>query len=89
MANDDFSEPLDTLIPKIPFSIFPFLWVWVTSEARRSVSLGFRGFHQLSPLWGGGGPSQGALSTAPLNCKPIHPREDVEKGYITPAVLGP
>ena len=45
MANGDFSEPLDALIPKIPFSCFADFWVWVT--------------------FGGGGGSQGALSTLP------------------------
>ena len=38
-----FLNPLDALIPKIPFSFFADLWVWVTSEARGSVSLGFGG----------------------------------------------
>ena len=68
VANHDFSEPL---IPKIPFSFFADFWVWVTSEARRSVSVGFWGSCQLSPFWGRGGSSQGALSTPPppLNCK--------------------
>ena len=32
-------NPLDVLIPKIPFSFFAELWVWVTSGAR-GVSLG-------------------------------------------------
>ena len=50
-----FLNPLDALIPKIPLSFFADFWVWVTSEARGSVSVGFWGSHQLSPLFGGGG----------------------------------
>ena len=53
MAMMTFLNPLDALIPKIPFSSFADFWVWVTSEARGSVSLGFWGFRQLSPFWGG------------------------------------
>ena len=55
-------NPLDALIPKIPCSFFADFWVWVTSEARGSVSVGFWGSCQLSPFWGGGS-SQGAVST--------------------------
>ena len=53
MANDDSSEPLDALIPKIPFSFFVKLWVRVTSGARRSVSVGFWGGMPIEPFWGG------------------------------------
>ena len=60
-----FLNPLDALIPKIPCSFFASFWVWVTSEARGSVSVGFGGSGQLSPFEGGGGSSQGALSTPP------------------------
>ena len=60
-----FLNPLDMLIPKIPFSFFANVWVWVTSEARGSVSVGFLGSRHLSPFWGRGGSSQGALSTPP------------------------
>ena len=35
-----FLNPLDALIPKIPFSFFADFWVWVTSEARGSASVG-------------------------------------------------
>ena len=49
-----FLKPLDALIPKIPFSFFADCWVWVTSEARGSVSVGFLGSCQLSPFLGGG-----------------------------------
>ena len=48
-----FLNPLDALIPKIPFSFFADFWVWVTSEARGSVSIGFWGSRQLSAFWGG------------------------------------
>ena len=43
---------------------FSDFWVWVTSEAGESVSVGFWRYCQLSPF--GGGSSQGALSTPPL-----------------------
>ena len=45
-------NPLDALIPKIPCSFFAEFWVRVTSEARGSVSVGFWGTRQLSPLGG-------------------------------------
>ena len=60
-----FLYPLDALIPKIPFSFFPDFWVWVTSEARGSVSVGFWGSCHLSPFWGRGGSGRRALSTPP------------------------
>ena len=69
MAMMIFLNPLDTLIQKIPFSFFADVWVWVTSEARGSVSVGFYGSRQLSPFSGGGGLSQGALSTPPPQLK--------------------
>ena len=78
-------NPLDALIPKIPFSFFFFadFWVWVTSEAWGSVSVGFWGSCQLSPSWGRGGSSQGALSTpSPLNCKPGCPFGGGDRGYL-------
>ena len=52
-----FLNPLDALIPKIPFSFFAEFWVRVTSEAQGSVSVGFWGSRQLSPFSGGGGGS--------------------------------
>ena len=58
-----FLNPLHALIPKIPFSFFAEFRVRATSGARGSVSVGFWGARQLSPLGGGGGASQGALST--------------------------
>ena len=61
MADDDFSEPPRRADSKNPIFIF---WVWVTSEAQGSVSVGFWGSRQLSPFLGGG-VSQGALSTPP------------------------
>ena len=49
-----FLNPLTALIPKISFSFFADFWVWVTSEAWGSVSVGFWGSCQLSPFFGGG-----------------------------------
>ena len=49
-----FLKPLNALIPKIPFSFFAEFWVWVTSKARGSVSVGIWGSQQLSPFWGEG-----------------------------------
>ena len=54
-------NPLDTLIPKIPFSFFAEFRVQVTSGARGSVSLGFWWARQWSPFMGGS--SQRAVST--------------------------
>ena len=58
-----FLNPLDALIPKIPFSFFPDFWVRVTSEARGSVSVGFWGSCQLSPF--GRGPAGGLYRPPP------------------------
>ena len=66
MANDDFSEPPRPADSKIPFSFFPDFWVWVTSKAWGSDSVGFWGSCQLSPFWGRGGPGRRALLTPPL-----------------------
>ena len=49
-----FLNPLDAVIPKIPVSFFADFWVWVTSKAWGSVSVGFWGSCQ-SPFWAGGG----------------------------------
>ena len=58
-----FLNPLDALIPEIPFSFFfAKFWARVTAGARGSVSVGFWGGGQLSPFWGGGGASQGLYS---------------------------
>ena len=59
-----FLNHLDALIPKIPFSFFPDFWVWVTSEAQGSVSVGFWGSCQLSPFWGGV-PPEGSIAPPP------------------------
>ena len=59
-----FLNPLDALIPKIPFSFLADFWVWVTSGARGSVLVGFWGSCQLSPFLGGGS-GRRALSTPP------------------------
>ena len=45
-----FLNHLNELIPKFPFSVFADFWVWVTSEARGSVSVGFRRSRQFSPF---------------------------------------
>ena len=49
-----FLNPLTALIPKIQFSFFADFGLWVTSEARGSVSVGFWGSRQLSAFGGGG-----------------------------------
>ena len=48
-----FLNPLDALIPKIPFLFFADFSVWVTSEAQGSVSVGFWG-PSIEPLFGVG-----------------------------------
>ena len=75
MANDDFSEPPRRADSKnAVFIFFADFWVWVTSEARGSVLVGFWGARQLSPFFGGGGSSQGALLTpAPSIASPAAP----------------
>ena len=63
-----FLNPLDALIVlrgNIPFSFFPDFWVWVTSKARGSDSVGFWGSCQLSPFWGRGGSGRRPLSMPP------------------------
>ena len=60
-----FLNPLDALIPKIPFSFFANFWVWVTSEAGGSVSLGFWETRKLSPFWGGGRLARGLYRPPP------------------------
>ena len=59
-----FLNPLDALIPTITFSFFADFWVWVTSKARRSVSVGFWGSRQLS-LFGGGVWLEGSIDPPP------------------------
>ena len=61
-----FLSPLDALIRKIPFSFFAKFWVWVTSEARGSVLVGFWGSRQLSPFWGGVSPGD-SIDPPPSN----------------------
>ena len=68
-----FLNPLDALIPKIPFSSFPDFWVWVTSEARGAVSVGFWGSCQLSLFLGGAGGGvrpEGSITPPPQKRKP-------------------
>ena len=50
-----FLNPLDALIPNIPFSFFAEFWVRFTSGPRRSVSVGFWGARQSTPFWGTAG----------------------------------
>ena len=64
-----FLNPLNALIPKNPFSFCAGFWVWVTSEARRSVSVGFWGYRQLSPFWVVGVQPGGSVD--PLSSPPI------------------
>ena len=59
-----FLNPLDALIPKIPFSFLAEFRVWITSGARGSASVGFWGGLSIE-LFLGGVPSQNALSTPP------------------------
>ena len=63
-----FLNPLDALIPKIPFSFFSNFWVWATSEARGSVSVGFSGSCQLSPFGRGFRP-EGSIDPPPRETK--------------------
>ena len=74
MANDDFSEPLDALIPKISFSFFPDFWVWVTSQPWGSDSVGFWGSCQFNPFWGGVRPEGSIDPPPPRKQKPGLPR---------------
>ena len=59
-----FLNPLDALIPKIPLSFFPDFWVWVTTKAWGSDSVGFWGLCQLSPFGGGVRP-EGSIDPPP------------------------
>ena len=68
-----FLNPLDALIPKIPFSFFADFWVRVTSKAWGLDSVGFWGSCQLSPFRGRGGSGQRALSPPPGNENPAAP----------------
>ena len=72
-----FLNPLDALIPKIPFSFFADFWVWVTSEARGSVSVGFWGSCQLSPFLGEVGVRlEGSIDPPPPETKTRPPKGD-------------
>ena len=69
-----FPNPLDALIPKIPFSFSPDFWVWVTSKAWGLDSVGFWGSCQLSPFWGTGGVRpEGSTDPPPGNENPVSP----------------
>ena len=69
-----FLNPLDALIPNIPFSFF-FGRVRVTSGARGAVSVGFWGARQLTPLGGGGVRPEGSIDppTPPQTESPPSP----------------
>ena len=60
-----FLNPLDALVPKIPFSFFAEFWVRAISGARESVSVGFWRSRQLSPFWGAGGLARGLYRPPP------------------------
>ena len=53
IANDDFSEPPRRADSKIPFSFFAEFRVRVTSGAKGSVPVGFRGGASIEPSWEG------------------------------------
>ena len=76
-----FLNPLDALIPKIPFSFFPDFWVSVTSEARGSVSVGFWGSRQLN-LFLGGGPAAGLYRPPPPGNENPASQEKAERKRI-------
>ena len=65
-----FLNPLNALIPKIPFSFFPDFWVWVTSEAQGSDSVGFWGSCQLSSI---GVQPEGSIDPPPPKRKTRQP----------------
>ena len=70
-----FLDPLDALIPKKShFHFLPIFGVWVTSEARGSVSVRFWGSRQLSPFWGGG-LAKGLYRPPPLQFKARPPQQ--------------
>ena len=84
-----FLNPLDALIPKIPFSFFPDFWVWVTSEARGSDSVGFGGSCQLSPFWGRGGVRpEGSIDPPPPETKTRPPLSYASNQHQTSGILG-
>ena len=60
-----FLNPLDSLIPKIPFSFFADFRVWLTSEAPGVSLVRILGVPSIEPLIFGGWSSHGALSTPP------------------------
>ena len=82
-----FLNPLDALIPKIAFSFFPDFWVWVTSEAWGSDSVGFWGSCQLSSFWGRGGVRpEGSIDPPPPKRNPASP--DTVFGPVHPHSVG-
>ena len=62
-----FLNPLDALIPKIPFSFFAEFWVRVTSGAWGSVPAGFCGGPSIEPFLGDGGEGGVQADASPRN----------------------
>ena len=80
----NFPNPLNGLIPKIPFSFFAEFWVRVTSGPRGSVSVGFWGGRQMSPFWGEGGVQpEGCIDPPPPQTKARPPTVRGIHGTIT------
>ena len=75
MANNDFSDPCQRADSPNRISFLADFWVWVTFEARGSVSVGFWGSCQLSPFWGRGGLARGLYRPPHFNCKLGCPRQ--------------
>ena len=70
-----FVNPLDALIPKIPFSFFAAFRVHVTSGAWGSVSVGLGGGgRQLRPVWGRGRVKPEGLYRPPCPCLEMEAR---------------
>ena len=80
----NFRNPLDGLIPKIPFSFFAEFWVRVTSGPSGSVSVGFWVGASNEPFWGGGGcPAKGLYRPPPPQTKARPPTVRGIHGTIT------
>ena len=88
MANNDFSDPCQRADSQNRISFLADFRVWVTFEARGSVSVGFWGSCQLSPFWGTGGLARGFsnFSKQPLPGKQIGPHQRHHCGRLRKAV---